>query len=222
LAETRTVGEEIEASRFFVRSDPQTRRLVVDLHPLWWSRFYEYEWARNFAGPEDVALDAACGVSHPFKFHLADVCREVHACDVDRRILSQEAMLAEIAQDLGPEAATALSRSHLRRVRFARASITDLPYPDATFSRIFCISVLEHLAPQDLRQTLREFHRTLGRGGLLVVTTDVPSVDPRVLAGLAAETGFEAAGPVRFDLPADALYSDAYRLHCFRFLLRRP
>lgn len=96
---------EFMESRYIRQSDPKTDTLVFPLHPAWWSRPYEYEWARRFARPDDVVLDAACGISHPFKFWLAEHCREVHACDWDERILSEEAIRLDIVSDFGEQAA---------------------------------------------------------------------------------------------------------------------
>lgn len=81
-----------EISRFFLKSDDFTEKFVFKL-PKWWpSRPYEYSWAIKFADKNDVVLDAACGVNHPFKFKLIEICAEVHACDIDQRILKYDEM----------------------------------------------------------------------------------------------------------------------------------
>lgn len=61
---------------FFTTGDCHTKKFVFDLPEAWWSRHYEYEWAKQFCAGEDIALDAACGICHPFKFYLADNCKE--------------------------------------------------------------------------------------------------------------------------------------------------
>ena len=50
-------------------------------------------------------------------------------------------------------------------VRFARADIYTLPFPDATFDAVFCQSLLSHL--REPAQALREIRRILQPAGLL-------------------------------------------------------
>lgn len=210
-------------SRFIRRHDAKTSHMVFDLPPYWWSRPYEYEWASRFTRPTDVALDAACGVCHPFKFHLADVCRESHACDLDARILSPDAILADIANDFGPEVARKFSPHYLERVSFAKASLTQLPYADKTFDRIYCISVLEHLNVGDMLQSLQEFKRTLKDEGQIVITMDFPTVNLATFNLLLLRAGLRYAGPTEFDIPDDAIYSEQWKLRVFRSVLnKRP
>lgn len=47
------------------------------------------------------------------------------------------------------------------------ASLFDLPWPDASFDALVCLSVLEHL--RDLRAALDEFRRVLRPGGIAVL-----------------------------------------------------
>lgn len=210
-------------SRFFVQSDPVTRKLVVDIPREWWSRFYEYEWASRFCESGDVALDAGCGLEHPFKFHLADVCREAHACDLDPAIhmLNDKDHLARTFRDFGCPDPEGLARRYLNKVRYACCSITDLPYENKKFDKVYCISVLEHLPVRDISLSLREFQRTLKDDGLIVLTLDYPTVDLRLLTSVAAELGLAFAGDVSLTKPADAVYSRLYNLYCFRAVLRK-
>ncbi|MDQ0284947.1 ubiquinone/menaquinone biosynthesis C-methylase UbiE [Desulfofundulus luciae] len=208
-------------SRFFLRNDPRIEQLVFPLPPYWWSRFYEYEWARQFCEPADVALDAGCGICHPFKFYLADVCREVHACDIDERILSPGAILSDILKDFGYDAARFFPMKYFKRISYVKASITDLPYEDKKFDKIYCISVIEHLPLKDIMLSLKEFRRTLKDDGLLLLTLDYPSVDLAFLRSVLYETGLAFAGDVSFELSENALYSETYGLYCFRAVLRK-
>ncbi|MEW6574095.1 MAG: class I SAM-dependent methyltransferase [Bacillota bacterium] len=208
-------------SRFFRQSDARTEKLVFPLPPYWWSRFYEYEWARRFCAPDDVVLDAGCGICHPFKFYLSDVCREVHACDIDPRILSAEEILKDIARDFGEEVSKRFPVKYFRQVFYCRASLTALPYPDRTFDKIYCISVLEHLPPAALFLSLQEFKRTLKDEGLIVLTFDYPLVNLEYLAKVFADVGLVFAGKVLFEMPENALYSEIDRLSCFRAVLRK-
>ncbi|MDA8336373.1 MAG: methyltransferase domain-containing protein [Peptococcaceae bacterium] len=211
-------GDDLLASRFFRRPDPQTGRLVFPLPAAWWSRGYEYEWAGKFCDPGDVALDAGCGLSHPFKFHLADHCREVHACDRDERILSPDEILAAVAQDFGP--AQDLPARYFECISYARGSLTALPYEDNKFDTIYCLSVLEHMPPADITPALKEFARTLRKDGMLVLTFDYPLLNLRHLQTVVPFLGLSFAGGVSLALPDDALTCQG--LYCFRAVLRKP
>lgn len=209
-------------SRFFEWSDPHAQTLVYEMPQNWWSRPYEYEWARQFCQPDHTVLDAACGVCHPFKFYMVDVCKEVHACDLETRILSPAAILADIAKEIGLQAACTFPRRHLEGVQFRQASITSLPYPDGMFDTIFCVSVLEHLNQPDQKEALAEFKRALKPDGLIVLTVDFPTVDLQFINQTVRELGLEFAGPVHFEKPTDAVWSTIWGLlYCFRFVLRK-
>jgi len=227
-------------SRFFRKGDPRSDHLVLPLHAAWWSRPYEYAWAAGFATGAYTVLDAACGVEHPFKFYLLDHCAEVHACDLDERILSREATLRGIARVYGDAAAAALPEKYLERIRYKRASVTRLPYPDGMFDRVFCISVLEHLDDffnrhagwhvpglfrfafrHDIELALHEFRRVLMDDGIIVLTFDYPDINLDYLFGIIAAAGLRPAGDVRREIPPDALVCEAMGLRCFRLAVKK-
>ncbi|AIQ46237.1 methyltransferase type 11 [Paenibacillus sp. FSL R7-0273] len=209
-------------SRFFVNSDARRDKLIYDLPESWWSRPYEYEWCTNFISPHDVVLDAACGISHPLKFYLAGYSAEVYACDIDARIVSKEAILQDIADDIGLEAARQVMARRTTSLHLAQADLTSLPYGDESFDTIFCISVLEHLSVDDAVLAIREFHRTLNGEGLLVLTFDYPTVNLPVMNEVLLQAGFQYWGETDFQLPADALRTDQWGgLNCFRAVLKK-
>ncbi|PQP84378.1 class I SAM-dependent methyltransferase [Paenibacillus sp. PCH8] len=212
---------EFMESRYIRQSDPKTDTLVFPLHPAWWSRPYEYEWARQFARADDVVLDAACGISHPFKFWLAEHCREVHACDWDERILSEEAIRLDIATDFGEQAAQDLPESYLARLNRAQANLAQLPYESGKFNRVFCISVLEHLDTGTMLRAFREFARVLKPDGQLIATFDVPEMRPDLLETIMAVTGLRIEDKLNVKEPADAISSDMYGtpIRCFRAVI---
>ncbi|WP_339788101.1 class I SAM-dependent methyltransferase [Paenibacillus sp. FSL R7-0313] len=212
---------EFMESRYIRQSDPKTDTLVFPLHPAWWSRPYEYEWARRFARPEDVVLDAACGISHPFKFWLAENCREVHACDWDERILSEEAIRLDIVSDFGEQAAQDLPESTLVRLHRAQANLAQLPYESGKFDRVFCISVLEHLDTGTMLRAFREFARVLKPNGQLIATFDVPEMRPDLLETIMAVTGLTIEDKLNVKEPDDAIWSDMYGtpIRCFRAVI---
>jgi SAM-dependent methyltransferase len=68
------------------------------------------------------------------------------------------------------ESAVRLAHVRLPRARFAVIeSEARLPFGDAAFDACFCSEVIEHLF--DVRGFLREVHRVVRPGGLLLVTT---------------------------------------------------
>lgn len=213
------MSDDVFFSRFIQQSDASIKRGV--LPSTWWSRGREYKWATNFVGPDLVVLDAACGISHPFKFWLSEACKEVVACDFDDRVLSEEAILIDIANDFGPDAAKDIRDSGvLDRIALAQADITSLPYADGSFDRVFCISVLEHMTGEARFQAISEFARVLKPGGFAVLTFDVPPLSPAEL--ILLDERFEFAGGFDPELPSDALYTAMYGgLRCFRAVLMR-
>jgi len=214
---------ELLASRFIVRGDPHDADVVFPLPEPWWSRPYEYAWATRFARPTDVVLDVACGVCHPFKFRLAELAAETHACDVDPRVTSPEAILADIADCAGAGAAAGFDRTRLTQVRLQVCDMRQMPYADRSFDRVFCISVLEHLAPPDQLRALAELARVLADGGLIVLTVDHPTVDLDRLRRDLDVVGLRFAGDVDLAIPPDAISSSYWgpELRCVRLALER-
>jgi ubiquinone/menaquinone biosynthesis C-methylase UbiE len=208
-------------SRFVREGDRRLDHFVFPMPPTWWSRGHEYAWAEQFAGPEHVVLDAACGIGHPLKLVLAQRCRATFACDLDPRIDDPEQIVADIQPDFGAEAAQAFARASLQRLERTRCSITATPYGDAAFDRVFCISVLEHLPADDRKATLREFARIVRPNGLVLLTMDHPLVDLDEFVQAVAAAGLRFVGDVRRHVPLDALWSGAHGLRCFRALLQR-
>lgn len=51
-----------------------------------------------------------------------------------------------------------------------QGSLTQLPYSDNSFDRALCLDVLEHLTFEDQPLALRELHRVLAPGGVLLVS----------------------------------------------------
>jgi ubiquinone/menaquinone biosynthesis C-methylase UbiE len=58
-------------------------------------------------------------------------------------------------------------------VRFQVAELQNLPFQDNAFSHVCCISVLEHLHPNELLRVLEEFSRVLIPGGICFLSVDV-------------------------------------------------
>lgn len=213
-------------NRFVLQNDLHAREIAeTPIPPVsWWSRPYEYAWAAQFAGPEYVVLDAACGIPHPFKWLLGKLCKETWVCDIDPRIDSMPEILNAIRNDLGEVAyAGALKNiATLLKVKRVRASIADLPKSMPQFDRIFCISTFEHMSKGDQRKTFKEFARILKPEGLIVMTVDYPVVTPEALLGMASAAHLEPVGEVEWGPPpGQALYSAETALHIYRCVLRK-
>ena len=206
-------------SRFISRSDRQTDTLVFKLRASWWSRSYEDAWAASFVEPGTTVLDAACGISHPLKFYLADHCANVYACDIDERIIDADSILREIADDLGQEATHSIDPGYFDRIHFEQTDLAQLPYSNGMFDTIFCISVLEHLDLPTLQSALRQFNRTLKKDGLIIVTFDYPQIDLTLLRTIIHQEELSFYGSVDFTLPDDAISANG--LHCFRAVLTK-
>jgi SAM-dependent methyltransferase len=211
-------------SRFILQNDPSSPKVAgVALPTTWWSRPHEYCWAAQFAGPNLIVLDAACGISHPFKWYLGSTCLSAWACDNDSRIAHKAQMLEE-SRELGDEGYNTVARyiNGNTNVHCIEASITALPSTMPRFDRIFCISTLEHLLPADRQTAFMEFSRMLMPDGLVVITMDYPECCPEEMFRMANAAGLTPAGSIIMGPPPEgALFNPAYGLHVYRCVLKR-
>ena len=72
-----------------------------------------------------------------------------------------------IGIDLSPEAISFCRKRGLNNVQ--QADICALPFADASFDAVICSSVLYHQWVSDISGALREMHRVLRPGGILVI-----------------------------------------------------
>ncbi len=234
-------------SRFFTTADPKTNNFFFKLNSNWWSRFYEYPWAAKFIEKDDVSLDAACGISHPFKFHLADHCAETYALDIDSRILNKDAIKQDVIKDFGEVEAVKINNDkYFQSINYVKAPLNKIPYPNKKFDKIYCLSVLEHindwsgkllplnkftwlkkLKTDKFYKTMREFRRVLKDDGFIILTFDYPTVNLSYLKRNMARLSLEFISETSFNLTSDAIISpekitsNGSRLYCFRAVLRK-
>jgi len=173
-----------------------------------WSRQWEYPFVyqrilgelEDRAGAAVDILDAGSGATF-FPFMLETKLTEgtITCCDYDA---SLEPIFKTVNEGRGSA------------VAFRQADLRGLPFDDASFDIIYCISVLEHT--DNYEEIVDEFHRVLKPGGVLVATFDigldgVSDIPPDAAArlNLCIETRFGdsdvAPGPL--EVAADSVMS---------------
>jgi SAM-dependent methyltransferase len=112
------------------------------------------------------------------------------------------------AIEIDPKLA-ATARAHVPAAHVVQGDATVMPFPDATFSGVVCLTMLHHLPSPELQDRLfAEVHRVLGPGGVFC-GSDNPGrglkfrlihlgdtkvvVDPATLAERLHAAGFEEA-----------------------------
>lgn len=129
------------------------------------SKVWEYPWAltRHPLPKGELVLDAGCGVS-TMPLYLASEGATVVALDNDVRWLSLERVAAQF---------------HGLPVVPVLGNIEGLGFPDDTFDRVYCISVLEHIDVARQPKAIREMARVLRPGGVLYLTVDYDQEERR-------------------------------------------
>lgn len=195
--------DDLYTSRFFVEGDKGSDK--IGKHPIsseWWSRKYEYPWCANFASKDDICLDSASGVVHPFKYFLADTCREVHACDIDEDII----------------------RVSYNNLIVRKSDIVDLrEYEDNYFDKVYNISTLEHLEGKwkDAEQFMQSVQRVLKPNGHFILTFDVSDFDSVDVVLNLLSKYFQFAGQVDKKVYSDVLVSPKRNAVVFRSIVRK-
>ena len=123
-----------------------------------WLRMWEYSSAimESRVDARMRVLDAG-GTGTVFSYYLAAEGCEVTTVDIDRKKVDEAITLS---QHLG------LNMIHRLE------SITELSDKDATYDRVFCISVIEHINAKDQPRAVAQLARVLKPGGILSVTFD--------------------------------------------------
>lgn len=127
------------------------------------------------------------------------------------------------------QAAVEISRETLAPIDGAdirQGSVDALPWPDASFDRILCGDVIEHLDPDQALIALQEFRRVLAPGGMLLVHTSPNRLFRRftwpVARPLLRLTGFRANADALDFWLAEALrfHVNEQTVHSLRRVLR--
>lgn len=166
-----------------------------------WSREWEYPWAALNARiePGMRVVDLGCGGS-PLLPYLAK--RGCACTGVDLQYLSPTGKhtLRGFAQHPSVQ---------YPGITWLIESMAALSLGDKTQDRVFCISVLEHVATDIARATMRETFRVLKPGGLALFTTDVDGAHRTLtstyedLIAMAREAGLRLRGRMDASRPTD-------------------
>jgi SAM-dependent methyltransferase len=132
------------------------------------TRGWEYGWLLRHGGFERglKCLDAGCGQA-PLLGELAARGCEAHGLDYIQGEQQDDPSTYGIPR--------AWLDSQKGRIHYHHGSMFESPFPDDTFDRITCVSVLEHIyvhGPRKHEPCLAELKRILKPGGLLMVTVD--------------------------------------------------
>jgi 2-polyprenyl-3-methyl-5-hydroxy-6-metoxy-1,4-benzoquinol methylase len=152
-------------NRFLCYNDEQMKQVNDFVIPIsWWSRPYEYAFAAQFTDSKKTCIDAGCGIEHPFKYFLADHFKHVIALDIDERILKLNNPYNNLTFSLTNFCADSYDPKLLNSADI-----------------IFCISVIEHLHPEQQVQAFKNLVKFLKPNGKLVLTIDYPTAKPETI-----------------------------------------
>ena len=188
-----------------------------------WSRAWEYPWAILAAAPGDRplrVLDVGGGGS-PFSHYLAQQGHESHVADpsldqgssfVSDREKSLYRNLRSISKQIlfrvvGIRSLWGLPAAGERTpVRYHAAGADDLPFPDARFDRVFCLSVIEHIPREIWPRCIGELERVLKPGGRLVITMDMETseANERIHEQLVKACTLSLLGEPHYEVPLNA------------------
>lgn len=140
------------------------------------------DFRRLYAAPGQRVLDLGCGEGRHAITAWLDA--PVSVVGVDRGAADLETARQRAAEFAAPDADTP------RALAFARADGRRLPFADATFDRVICAEVLEHVP--DYQAMLREIGRVLKPGGVLAVS--VPRFFPEWVCWQLSDAYHEVEG----------------------------
>lgn len=160
---------------------PLSSELILHSNQLWMPRAWEYPWAvlNSDISPGRKVLDVGSGHS---LFPLYVAWRGINVDSVDNDAQQTEMLAPALAGILGV------------KVKQTIGDAVSLPASDDTYDCVFCISVLEHLEEEVVKEVpvnrharrldrlaVREFLRVVKPGGRVVLTLDyaTEAISPR-------------------------------------------
>lgn len=177
-----------------------------------WAKPWEWPWPILSAGlqPGMRVLDAGCG-SSPLLAYLARRGLDCYGVDKGTGMGKRDHLLRLLG--LRRQWGYFQHARWVRRpIRISREGIEDMSFPDESFDRVFCISVLEHLSENDWPIAMREMARVLRPSGRLVLTMDLwPFEQPWDCEQLVAEGGLRLVGErPDYSIPKEVRHSHTY------------
>ena len=167
-------GREPDGSLRLADNDPASPEVgPFGFQPNSSTRIYEYPWAFFAAElePGMRALDIGGGISG-LQFVLARQGCAVTNVDPTARADYSTGSDPRFA-GLSPERHALLNRIFGTDVRLIAERIQDADLEPGSFDRVFCLSVLEHVEPDEARQMLASAAGLLRPGGRVLVTVDL-------------------------------------------------
>jgi SAM-dependent methyltransferase len=160
---------------------------------------------------------------HPFKFALSDICKKTVACERDIRIISKEAILEEIKNEMGEEIYNNFNQEYFDKLICCHTPSNQTPFDIDEFDKIFCISLFEHINKKERIEILQEFYRILKAKGMVVLTFDCPAIDILELKEMAISVGFKVLGNTDYKIPENVVKGEIYSpdLICGRMVLQK-
>jgi len=128
-------------------------------------RQFEYPWAFDVAAlrPKMRVLEIGGGLAG-FQFVL-----DQFGCQV----VNVDPGMAKEGWPCDKNSMAKLNRRFGTQVELRNTTVDNAELTDASFDRVFCISVIEHLPSRDAENIMQQAHRCLKPGGLFVITCDL-------------------------------------------------
>jgi len=88
-------------------------------------------------------------------------------------------------------------------VRYFPYSATDMDFPDNSFDRVFCLSVMEHISLKSWKMCIKEFERVLKPEGRIIVTLDMSATkaNQRQYIRLVEYCSLKLVGDPHYEVP---------------------